>query len=152
MFISKKNKFELVKPVVAISFGLVTLFITAIEMKVSYHEVSYTQGNKIKNTFLEIYGLNNQKETLTFIFSPNCVHCRNITQKVNTINKAQYNKIVGLYPKEISDKLVNEYQQEFNPTFQVVPVPYDSITKITKILPLFVILKNGKIEKIMKKI
>ena len=147
------NRFEIVKLIVVISFGLVTLFITAFEMKVSYREVSYTRGDRIKNTFLAHFSQNSEKGILVFIFSPNCVHCRNITPKLNELlHQAEYDEIVGLYPKEIPETLVNEYIKKLNLTFQIIPIPYDSLSKIAKVLPLFLILKNGKIEKVMKDI
>jgi hypothetical protein len=79
----KINRFEIIKPIVAFGSGFVTLFITGFEMKETYSEIFYTQGDKIKNTFLENYGQSSEKESLIFIFSLCCGHCNKITPKVN---------------------------------------------------------------------
>ena len=40
----------------------------------------------------------------------------------------------------------------FKPIFKILPIPTDSVRKITRGYPLFIKLKNGKIEKVMKDI
>ncbi|WP_394991178.1 MauE/DoxX family redox-associated membrane protein [Emticicia sp.] len=98
----KSNKFEIAKPIIAFGLGLVTLFVTGFEMKETYYEVSYTQGDKIKNTFLEEYEQSDDTKRLIFIFSPRCGHCKKIAPTLNNLLKQKkYDEIIGLYPKEI---------------------------------------------------
>lgn len=149
----RSNKFEIAKPVIAFGLGLVTLCITGFEMKETYYAVSYTQGNEIKNTFLEGYEQKNDSKRLIFIFSPRCGHCQEVTANLNQLLKQKtYDEIIGLYPQEIPEKAVKIYSNNFKPIFKIVPIPYDSIRKITRGFPLFIKLKNGKIEKVMKDI
>jgi len=133
------NKFEIAKFLVALGIGLVTLFVTGFEMKQTYYEASYTQGDKIKNTFLENYGQNSEKEVLIFIFSPNCGHCQQVTPKLNQLLKQKtYDEIIGLYPKEVPDESVKNYFNNFKPIFKILPIPTDSVRKITRGYPLFI--------------
>jgi thiol-disulfide isomerase/thioredoxin len=149
----KNNRFEFIKPIIAFGLGLTTLIITAFDMKESYYEVSYTQGTDIKNTFLEEYEQSDDTKKLIFIFSPRCGHCKKITPLVNNLLKQKnYDEVIGLYPKEIPEKFLKQYISELKPIFKIKAIPYDSIRKITRGFPLFITLKNGKIEKIMREI
>ena len=149
----KSNKFEIAKPIIAFGLGLVTLFVTGFEMKETYYEVSYTQGDKIKNTFLEEYEQSDDTKRLIFIFSPRCGHCKKIAPTLNNLLKQKkYDEIIGLYPKEIPEKFVKQYLIDLKPIFKTVPIPHDSIRKITRSFPLFITLKNDKIQKIMKEL
>lgn len=149
----KNNRFEIVKLIIAFGLGLVTLFITGYEMKETYSEISYSQGDYIKNTFLENYGQNSEKETLIFIFSPHCGHCKKITPQVNELLKQKkYFDVVGLYPKDVPESFVKEYLLKLNPKFKMIAIPSDSIGKILHSYPLFVTLKNGKIQAIKSQI
>jgi hypothetical protein len=147
----RNNKLEIAKPIVAFGLGLVTLCITGFEMKETYYAVSYTQGNEIKNTFLEEYEQKDDTKRLIFIFSPRCGHCQQVTPKLNQLLKQKtYDEIIGLYPKEVPDESVKNYFNNFKPNFKILPIPTDSVRKITRGYPLFLKLKTGKIEKVMK--
>jgi thiol-disulfide isomerase/thioredoxin len=149
----RMNRFEIAKPITAFGLGLVTLCITGFEMKETYYEISYTQGNRIKNTFLEEYEQSDGTKRLIFIFTPRCGHCKKITPTLNKLLKQRkYDEIIGLYPKEIPERFVKKYLNNLKPIFKTVPIPNDSIRKITRGFPLFLTLKNGEIQKIMKDI
>ena len=147
------NRFEIAKPIIAFGLGLVTLPITSYEMKVSYYEVTYTQGDKIKNTFLEEYEQTDGRTKLIFIFSPRCGHCQKVTSRLNQLLKQKtYDEIIGLYPKEMPEESVKKYLDNFKPAFKIKSIPNDSVRKIARGFPLFLTLKNDKIEKVSKNI
>jgi hypothetical protein len=149
----KNNEFEIAKPIIAFGLGLVTLCITGFEMKETYYAVSYTQGDKIKNTFLEEYEQKGDSKKLIFIFSPQCWHCMKVTPTLNNLLKQKkYDEIIGLYPKEIPESFVKQYVIDLKPIFKTVPIPYDSIRKITRGFPLFLTLKDKKNQMMMKEI
>jgi hypothetical protein len=43
-------------------------------------------------------------------------------------------------------------QKQLNEDFKILPIPIDSVRKVTHRYPLLIKLKNGKIEKVMKDI
>jgi len=52
--------------------------------------------------------------------------------------------------RELLFESVKNYFNNFKPNFKILPIPTDSVRKITRGYPLFLKLKTGKIEKVMK--
>ncbi len=151
-FIIKNNKLSILKPIIAICLGFIAFIIISIEMNETYYQLPYNNGQVIENTFLEKYGYNNSKEKLIFIFSPNCEHCQSAMPIVNNLAIQNiYHEIIGLYPLEYQN-VIKDFSATFTPSFKLEGIPNDSITKIAKAFPLFVIIKKGEIKKITNKI
>lgn len=149
----KLKKFEVIKPIVALSLGLVALFINEVEIIRSYYKLTYVSGVSIQNTFLEKYQERANIEKSIFIFSPGCIDCQKTTKSINKVLKENNSiKLIGLYPSDVSERILNKYKIEVKPNFEIFPISRDSLRKITHRYPIFVKLKNGKIEKIMKDI
>jgi thiol-disulfide isomerase/thioredoxin len=147
----KLKRFEVVKPIVALSLGLVALFINEVEIIRSYYELTYVSGVSIQNTFLEKYQEKANIEKSIFIFSPGCTDCQNTTKSINKVLKENTNiKLIGLYPNDVSERILNKYKIDLKPNFEIFPISRDSLRKVTHRYPLFIKLKNGKIEKVMK--
>jgi uncharacterized membrane protein YphA (DoxX/SURF4 family) len=153
LFVQDRNydqsRIELLKLFVSLAFGLATLLLSSQELLLRYKLATYHPGKNINKTFIGQFLKNSEEESLIFLFSPNCEHCIAITPKI--IDKAkggEYNRIIGLYPKELPDSLISNYNNRFKPNFPLYPVPYDSIIKFTKSVPFFVSVRYGIIKEV----
>ncbi len=149
----KLKRFEVVKPIVALGLGLVALFINEVEIIRSYYELTYVSVLSIQNTFLEKYQERANIEKSIFIFSPGCLDCQKTTKSINKVLKENSSiKLISLHPSDVSERILNKYKIEIKPNFEIFPISKDSLRKVTHRYPLFLKLKNYKIEKIMKAI
>lgn len=147
--IYKKN--DKIRFFLCIGAGVLTIATSTKEMYETYHKLAYTTNYRTKNTFLSQYDSNDDKETLVFIFSPNCTSCKLVLPKINDLFKRHaYHNIIGLYPQEISMQHIKIFQHKYRPVFQIKPISSDSILQITHQFPLFVLLKNGEIQSIKR--
>jgi uncharacterized membrane protein YphA (DoxX/SURF4 family) len=149
----KNTRMELFKLITSIAFGFATLFLSSHELWYTYKRSTYQPGESIKNTVIGQYLKNSDDEALIFLFSPNCEHCLKITPKViEKANELEYKNIIGLYPKDLPDSLLRNFNIRFKPNFQNYPVPYDSLTRFTQSIPFFISVRNGRIKKVGIKI
>jgi len=84
-----------------------------------------------------------------FVFSPACIHCWNSTANMNTIQQSpEMGNVLGV-TFDVSD--TTEYMKSLKPLFPVVLGSTDSILADIKRIPVLVVIKDGKINRIFAK-
>lgn len=105
-------------------------------------------GDPVADTYLKDYKAKIEKgRSYVFIFSTGCGHCWNSTENVNSYKKVlATNNVIGItFPNEDT----SAYMKEMRPNFEVYKYPSNKLKDIFEI-PTFLVLEDGKIERIFK--
>jgi uncharacterized membrane protein YphA (DoxX/SURF4 family) len=85
--------------------------------------------------------------SFVFIFGADCYHCWNATENVKSIRGIpEFNNVIGI--AMYGD--TTEYMTEMKPNFPVFKNPSAELGEVINEVPVLLMLKNGKIERIFK--
>lgn len=110
-----------------------------------------SEGDPIEKSFLVNYKhfYQNQPYSFIFVFSPDCTHCWNSTANISTIQQApELGNVLGV-TFDVTD--TTEFMQSLKPQFPVVLGSTDSIVTDIKKIPVLIVIKDGKINRIFAK-
>jgi len=106
-------------------------------------------GDPIEKSFIGNYKNrfpHNDQYGFVFVFSPDCNHCWNSTANINTIQQSpEMGNVLGV-TFDVTD--TTEYMKSLKPLFQIVLGSTDSIVVDIKRIPVLVVIKEGKINRI----
>ena len=105
------------------------------------------EGDDINSSILKPYrSIISNDINVIFVFSPNCLHCWNVTENVNSIkNISEFKSLLGITFQNVDTTV---FMKEMRPNFKVYVYPTQEINKIIKEVPTLLITKKGKIIKI----
>ena len=134
------------------SFGFIAFAVTGYEMKQTYRPIENIRDKAIKETVLgHSITLPKVNKYLIFIYSPSCSHCQEATPIVKQyLSTGTVEATIGVTASEFNKKELQAYYYQFKPNFETIKIPKDSIRKITRSLPMTLIIENGMVKEIMR--
>ncbi|WP_028888807.1 MauE/DoxX family redox-associated membrane protein [Tenacibaculum ovolyticum] len=153
-FLLKQLKTTISKRTVKILISIVIVFLTTFQ--VFKFNASKSSGFVFKNIGNSIYDsgvtISNEmkKAEYWFLFSPNCIHCKNAIPHMNDIANGG-EKVIGisiLEKKEDFNTLKNSMKVDFPVEF----ITRNALRKLTKNVPVLLTIKNDTVIKVNNKI
>ncbi len=107
------------------------------------------EGDQLNTSVFECFKDKISRDTcIIFIFSPNCSHCWNVTENIKSIKRTPgFNNVLGITYFDVDTA---NYMQEMKPNFEVLKYPTDELYDYAFGVPIFLVLKDGKVIKRFK--
>jgi Predicted membrane protein len=107
------------------------------------------EGDQINTTVFQCFNDKISKDTcIIFIFSPDCIHCWNVTENIKSIKRTPgFTNVIGI---TYFDSDTTRYMKEMKPNFEVLKYPTDELYDYVFGVPVFLVLKDGKVIKRIK--
>jgi uncharacterized membrane protein YphA (DoxX/SURF4 family) len=107
------------------------------------------EGDQINTTVFQCFNDKISKDTcIIFIFSPDCMHCWNVTENIKSIKRTPgFTNVIGI---TYFDSDTTRYMKEMKPNFEVLKYPTDELYDYVFGVPIFLVLKDGKVIKRIK--
>jgi len=150
---SDKQQLTLVKwkKIIIFSITALSLSLTGYTMSESLITKTPLENQKIENTPLAQYIKTSPDSTyIVFVFSYNCPHCWDATENIKAyLTTKTVDRVIGV---AVGNKATEkEYLINFNPNFNIVTVPYDSLKGVIFYAPTAFVIKNNVIVSVMQK-
>lgn len=107
---------------------------------------TFNVGDEVNTTVFNCYKDKISKDTcIIFIFSPNCNHCYNVTENIKSIKRTPgFNNVLGITYNDVD---TTQYMKDMKPNFEVLKYPTNELYDYAFGVPIFLVLKDGKVIK-----
>jgi uncharacterized membrane protein YphA (DoxX/SURF4 family) len=111
--------------------------------------LTINEGDQVNATVFKCYKDKISKDTcIIFIFSPECNHCWNATENIKSIKRTPgFSNVIGI---TYNDADTARYMKEMKPNFEVLKYPTNELYDYALGVPIFLVLKDGKVIKRIK--
>lgn len=108
--------------------------------------LTINEGDQLNTSLFKCYNDKISRDTcVIFIFSPNCDHCWNVTENIKSIKRTPgFTNVIGVTYNDVD---TTRYMREMKPNFEVLKYPTGELYDYAFGVPIFLVLKDGKVIK-----